>query len=106
MYTLIRVKPHGDEIFLWTGHIYDISATGIRFELDQSLAPGSLVDVRVLLPGATHATFEATGRIVRIHDEWDTQGPIRMGLIIDHFAADEDQRQLHTYLSQTQLSAA
>ncbi len=101
MYTLIRVKPHGDETFLWTGHVYDVSATGIRFELDQSLAPGTHVDFRVMLPGAWHATFEATGRVVRIHDEWDNLGPSRMGLTIEHFAGEEDQRQLSGYLGRS-----
>lgn len=106
MYTLIRVKPHGDDTFLWTGHVYDVSATGLRFELDQSLAPGTRVDVRVMLPGATHATFEATGRVVRIHDEWDNLGPSRMGLIIEQFADQDHEEQLTSYLSRSIRRAA
>lgn len=106
MYTLIRVKPHGDEAYLWTGHIYDVSESGIRFELDQSLAPGTRVDVRAMLPGARHATFEATGRVVRIHDEWDHFGPSRMGLIIEQFSDTDSEEQLKSYLGQSMPMAA
>ena len=106
MYTLIRVRPVGDDRYRWTGHIYDISETGMRFELDELIEPGTLIEVRAMLPGAKHITFAATGRVVRLHDEWDDMGPTRMGMTFDHFRHESDERKLDEFLSRSGLRAA
>ncbi len=106
MYTLLRVKPVGGERFQWTGYIYDISASGMRFELDRSLEAGTKVDVRAMLPGAQHTTFHATGTVVRIHDEADERGPMRMGLSFDKFEHHADRRNLRSYLEDSGLKLA
>ena len=31
MYTLVRVRPQGQARYCWTGHIYDVSESGMRF---------------------------------------------------------------------------
>jgi len=98
-YTLVRVKPVGGDRYRWTGHIYDISLTGMRFELDAPLPPGSEVEVRGMLPGHHHTTFRATGRVVRIHDDQDSDGgPSRMAMTFDKFQTTIDQRKLMDYL--------
>ncbi len=98
-YTLVRVKLQGTDRYRWTGHIYDISLSGMRFELDAPLAPGSEVEVRGMLPGAQHTTFRATGRIVRIHDQADGDGgPCRMAMTFTAFQSSIDQRRLMDYL--------
>ena len=98
-YTLVRVKPVGGDRYRWTGHIYDISLSGMRFELDAPLAPGSEVEVRGMLPGHNHTTFRATGRVVRIHDGQDSDGgPSRMAMSFDKFQTAIDQRKLMDYL--------
>jgi c-di-GMP-binding flagellar brake protein YcgR len=97
MYTLVRAKARGGSRFTWTGHIYDLSTTGMRFELDQALDPGTEIEVRAMLPGSIHTTFRATGRVVRIHDdEWI--GPTRMAMIFDHFSHSVDRQRLADYL--------
>lgn len=106
MYTLIRVKPTGDERFRWTGYIYDISASGMRFELDQALDPGTEVEVRAMLPGAFHTTFHAVGKVVRLHDDAEDRGPMRMGLVFEKFTHHADRRRLHEYLEHSGLRQA
>ncbi|NJL32049.1 MAG: PilZ domain-containing protein [Phycisphaerales bacterium] len=104
MYTLVRVRPTGYPKFLWTGYIYDISATGMRFELDVVLDPGTDIEVRAMLPGTSQITFDARGKVVRIHD--DEPGPCRMGMTFDHFRHHADRRELQNYLEQSQWSQA
>jgi c-di-GMP-binding flagellar brake protein YcgR len=105
MYTLIRVRKPGEERYRWTGYIYDISASGMRFELDSEIEPGTPVDVRAMLPGARHTTISATGRIVRRHDDADEPGPVRMGMIFDRFAG-LNRRRLMDYLETVHAAAA
>ncbi len=106
-YTLVRVKPEGAERYRWTGHIYDISLTGMRFELDAPLPPGSEVEVRGMLPGAQHTTFRATGQVVRIHDQAEADGgPCRMALTFSKFQTSVDQRRLMDYLDTRGLALA
>jgi len=104
-YTLVRVKPQGTDKYRWTGHIYDISLSGMRFELDAPLPPGSEVEVRAMLPGVNHTTFRATGRVVRIHDQADGDGgPSRMAMMFNDFKTSVDQRRLLTYLESRGLA--
>lgn len=100
MYTLVRARLLGEERYRWTGHAYDVSRSGIRFELDEALAPGTELELRVMLPsGHDHPTFKATGRVVRIHDdEEDRLGPVRMGLTFGSFASSLDRQTLENYL--------
>jgi hypothetical protein len=98
MYTLVRVRPRGEERFCWTGHIYDISASGMRFELDEALPPGTEIEVRAMLPGTPHTTFNAAGHVVRRHDDPEDVGPARMGMSFDGFSQGGDQRRLAEYL--------
>ena len=106
MYTLIRVRPKGGDRYPWKGHIYDISESSMRFELDEALEPGTEVDVRAMLPGACHITFTASGRVIRLHDDLDDMGPMRMGLVIDSFKSSSDETRLTTYLATNGLKAA
>ncbi len=106
MYTLVRVRPVGAQRYRWTGHIYDISINGMRFELDAPLAPGQRVEIRAMLPGAEHTTIHATGRIIRLHDDSDEPGPARMGMTFESFAAATEQRKLEKYLATAPRQAA
>lgn len=106
MYTLIRVRPVGETRYLWSGFIYDVSRTGMRFELDAPVLPGSKLEVKALLPGPDQITFRATGTVVRIHDDDETPGPTRMGLLFDSFTNDTDEKKLSGYLKRNALRAA
>lgn len=106
MYTLVRVKPTGEDRYRWTGHIYDISETGMRFELDNALQPGMTIEIRAMLPGTEHITFSAAGRIIRIHNDMGDKGPMRMGMIFDKFSRENDHERLNGYLSHSPALAA
>lgn len=106
MYTVIRVRPHGTRRFCWSGHIYDVSETGLRFEVDGKLALGTSVDVQATLPGPGNATVKLSGRIVRYHDEPEDLGPIRMGMVVDSFSTQSDHRRWLDYLRGGQLKKA
>ena len=99
MYTLVRVRPQGAGRYRWTGFAYDISDSGMRFELDEALPPGSHLDVRVILPGATTTTFHASGRVVRTHDDPDEPGPVRMGMRFESFRLQTYCAHLKSYLT-------
>ncbi len=105
MYTLLRVRQTGDQRYRWTGHIYDISQSGMRFELDAPLPAGTEVEVRGMLPGSHQVTFHAAGRIVRMHDE-EEMGPCRMGMTFTRFNHDIDRQRLNIYLNHSGMRAA
>ena len=106
MYTLLRVKPHDEPDYRWTGYVHDLSTKGMRFELDDPLAPGTRVQVRAMLPGCDQPTFTAAGHVVRIHDDDGLPGPVRMAMTFDTFAGDSDQVVLAEYLAKSTLRAA
>lgn len=96
MYTVLRAKPAGQKPYCWTGHIYDISASGMRMELDGALTPGTALDLRITLPGTRMLTIEASGKVVRLHDP--EPGPARMGISFEKFSSDADRDKLIRYL--------
>ncbi len=98
MYTHARVRSRGTKKYAWSGHIYDISLTGLRFELDCPLDPGAEVDVQAALPGSPSAVIQLSGHVVRYHDDPDEPGPMRMGMVFDKFTRPIDRRRLHDYL--------
>ncbi len=106
MYTFVRVRPEGQQRYRWSGHIYDISAAGMRFELDEALEPGAAVEVKARLPGPKHMSISARGHIVRIHDDADEPGPIRMVMAFDDFHAQVDRQRLDSFLVEAGLKAA
>ncbi|MEM1447110.1 MAG: PilZ domain-containing protein [Planctomycetota bacterium] len=106
MYSLVRVRPVGADRYVWTGHIYDVSLSGMRFELDEPLQPGTQIEVRGILPGQEHITFRATGQIVRFHDDEPEPGPTRMGMVFEHFHSEVDQDRLTGYLGDHGLKIA
>ncbi len=106
MYTLLRIKPRGAERFKWTGHIYDISTSGMRFEMDTDLPAGTEIEVRAMLPGATPTTVTAAGRIVRLHDDDPAYPPVRMAMTFDAFSHPIDRQKLADYLTDRGLRLA
>lgn len=100
MYTLIRLRRKGETRFNQTGYIYDISQTGMRFELDEPIEPGTQVEFRALLPGSQTTTFSATGTMVRMHDDINEPGPMRMAVEFDRFKTTIDRQKLSEYLEQ------
>ena len=98
MYTLIRARVLGSNRYSWTGHIYDVSLGGVRFELDMPIEVGTQLEIRGMLPGSGHTTFRAVGRVVRIHSDADDHGPCIMGLQFESFQSPMDRHRLAQYI--------
>ena len=108
MYTLIRARILGSNRYNWTGHIYDVSLGGVRFELDMPIEPGTQLEIRGMLPGSGHTTFRAVGRVARVHSDADERGPAVMGLQFESFQSPMDRHRLAQYIdarAQAQQSA-
>ncbi len=105
MYTFVRVRPEGRQRFCLSGHIYDISETGMRFEVDRTIELGTHLDIQATLPGAQRIDIHASGHVVRLHDDVEDPGPIRMGMVFETFSRQADQMRLSDYL-ETGLKAA
>lgn len=98
MYTLVRARIVGSTKYTWTGHIYDISVGGMRFELDMPVEPGTQLELRGMLPGSGHTTFRAVGRVVRVHSDSNERGPVVMGLQFESFQSPMDRHRLAEYI--------
>jgi len=103
MHHAISIRTFDEETFEHHGHAYDLSEGGVCFELDDTIAPGTLVGVMIHLPigfdkGPGRAVF-ALGRIV-----WragsDEPGPVLMGAMFDSFARLGDLGRLQRFLNQ------
>lgn len=100
MYTAIAVRPGDSDRFQFEGHAYDLSLSGVRFELDEPLQPGTLIGVRLDLPGfarfggdADAKPIYALANVVWIEDE-DQPGPYRMAAVFSRFAMHDDEDRL------------
>lgn len=98
MYTLIRARVQGSTRYNWTGHIYDVSLGGVRFELDMPIEVGTELEIRGMLPGSGHTTFRAVGRVARVHTEEGDHGPAIMGLQFESFQSPMDRHRLAQYI--------
>lgn len=99
MYSDVRARPKGERRYRWTGHVYDVSRSGMRFEFDEAIEPGTAIEVRLALPGLGREPIRVSGRVVRICEEDDEPGPVRMAMTFAAFRGAEDARRLDRYLS-------
>lgn len=101
MYSAVSVVRRGQRE---EGHVYDVSLSGMRFELDRPARRGSTLDVEVSLPGCEDA-IRAKARVVRVFDEVDDPGPRRMAVEFETFSAGS-RAILERYLGQKWLRPA
>ena len=87
------------------GHVYDISASGVRIELDEALQPGECVVLDLELPGS-RASVNASASVVWVNDPHDDPGPRRMALRFTSFSDRADRDRLFEYLGTTDRHAA
>ncbi len=98
---LSHVVVHGNGSSL-EGHVYDISGTGIRLELDKALAIGQIVEVDFFFAGILKG-IHFTGVVTRVFDEIDDPGPRRMGIEILRFISDADELRMNSLLDSASL---
>ncbi len=104
-YSAVRVRPQGKQRFHLAGHAYDISAGGVRFELDHALADGEEIDIRVTLPGPDPHEVQAHGSVIRFHDP-DESGPVRMAIAFSDMANPTDRLLIDSYVRHGELTPA
>jgi c-di-GMP-binding flagellar brake protein YcgR len=92
MYTVVAVRELECDAFELSGHAYDISRGGMRFELDQPIAPGTRIALRIELPGgvttdwsAPRAVFAFANVVWLEQDDLDSTGPVRMACVFTNF---------------------
>lgn len=92
-------SPHGSH----EGHAYDLSARGVRFELDEAVPNGTAIQFELELPGCS-APVKGRGRVVRVFSQEDDPGPRRMAAHIEEFASEHDRMRLAAHLEDHWLS--
>ena len=100
-YTPARLRLMHEETFARSGHVYDISEGGLRFEMDVAIEPGTPVALEIMLPdmpGMLH-TNDGPGRAVFVLGNviWcDTEepGPAQMALVTTRYARAGDKERL------------
>jgi len=80
------------------GHGYDVSLTGMRFELDDELPTGSEVQIEVY-PPAENEPIRMHGVVVRVFSHDDDPGPRRMAVQFTAFATPRDRERLITRIA-------
>jgi len=96
-YAQVRVRPDRRRSAALTGHCYDLSWGGLRFEIDEAIPVGEALDVELNLPGDTAHPVHFRAVCVRQTDA-DDVGPIRTAAAIVSHASDVDRRALADYL--------
>lgn len=105
-YTAVTVqRSSADAATILTGHAYDISESGVRFELDEALDEGENVAASIMLPCENSAVL-VNARVVWLNDSMDDPGPRRMALDFESFASVGDRTRLVNYLSRSHLARA
>jgi hypothetical protein len=102
MYTRISVCAGGRD---YSGHVYDVSEGGVRFELDEPVAPGTPVTLEIGLPGSGGA-IRARGNVVWASVDPDEPGPTRMAAAFTAFEQAADREALLRHLSSGRLARA
>lgn len=113
MYTEISVREPGTESYTMTGHAYDISLGGMRFELDAPIEPGTVIEVRIELPGPTSLRpgrdhgICATAHVVWSEpDDLEDGGSVRMACVFHSFDRPGDEQALLTQISRGSYARA
>ncbi|MFK7883086.1 MAG: PilZ domain-containing protein [Phycisphaerales bacterium] len=105
-YTQVEARIHPDESYSLAGHIYDLSESGVCFELDHPIEPGSTISLKIELPvhiiesqqdvGPGRAVF-VTGNVVWCDTE--EPGAARMAVALTRYDRAGDRERLVKALS-------
>lgn len=92
-FTPVRVRAGGKR---FSGHTYDLSESGVQFELDRAVEPGTHVIIEIELPAPLAGTHEVAERVIGASADvvWADEsepGPARMAAVFTGFP-DESHR--------------
>ncbi|MAY74935.1 MAG: hypothetical protein CMJ31_09535 [Phycisphaerae bacterium] len=106
-YTPCRLRRHDQDAFDNIGHVHDMSETGVRFESDTPLDPGTTVAIEIDLPerpgqgwkpdGPGRAVF-LVGNVVWCNI--DEPGPAVMAVATTRYCRDGDRGRMMRRLSE------
>jgi len=107
-FTPVRVNAGGERM---DGHTYDLSESGLQFELDRAVAPGTHVLIEIELPVPLAGSREIVERVIGASAEvvWADEsepGPARMAAVFTGFANASHRDRLFRALSRPQLRRA
>jgi len=98
-YAAVRVRDEPQRAFHAVGHAYDLSWSGVRFELDEPIPVGQPLEMELTLPGDSSHPVRLRAVCVR-HQDPDEAGPARMAAAIVDLHSDVDRQALADYLDQ------
>jgi len=98
MYTHVGVSVPGVAEPL-QGHSYDVSEGGVQIELDEAIAPGTMIGLEMVLPLLGTLRLADEERIVRVIGNvvWvdDSEpGPVRLAVAFTEFCSEADRARL------------
>jgi hypothetical protein len=99
MYSGIEVKLTGEGDTTYEGHAYDISRSGVNFELDQAIEPGTRIYLKLTLPewllglvdGHSDLTSVQIRGTVVWQDDDGVPGPVRMAATFQSFGTTAER---------------
>lgn len=113
MYTQVSVRRLHEQSFILSGHAYDISEGGMRFELDTPLQPGERVAIHVDLPTGPNSPISdrrgvyAMGNVIWVNeDDLESQGPVRIACVFSNFCRADDAERLNRMLNSGRFALA
>jgi len=110
MYTPVVVRAHAEGSPELEGHVYDVSEGGVRFELDEAIAPGTPVSIQIVLPGDTRQGADrgvlVIANVVWVDVDADEPGPVRMAAAFTRFPKAGDRERLLKQLSSGRYARA
>lgn len=96
-YAAVRVRRDRQRSFSTAGHAYDLSWSGVRFELDAPIPVGEPIEMELTLPGDRSHPVRLRAICVR-HQDPEEVGPVRMAAAIVDLPSDVDREALADYL--------
>jgi hypothetical protein len=103
MYTSVSVRIADGRGIEYDGHILNVSEGGIQIELDDTILPGTPVEVTLWLPGFARSddldrAVRARGMVVWLAEDPDEPGPSRLAIAFSNYVSAGDHARLLGHL--------
>jgi len=110
-YTPVALRTLDTTAFDLHGHAYNVSESGVMFELDRGIDPGTPVALQITMPRSVRGQDQGPGRSIFVMGNviWldDSEpGPARMAVAITSFARAGDRERLLNALNSGKLAKA
>lgn len=116
MYSRVTMRLLDQDEFPFEGHAYDVSESGLKFEMDSPLEVGTSIILRLDIPLDIHGLpptdprdqyIEVLARVVWIDEEDMEFGPVKMAAEFSRFTRfGERERLIATFCTGRYIRAA